>query len=184
MLRILSAIIVWFLLTGAPGDDGTPPFSLPPEDQVLKLRSALIETDQGDIIVELFPQDAPWHVANFKYLADRKLLRDIPFSHYHPSYIIQTGLPSISLKGLAPYSLPAEFSDRVHELGTLGMARKPNMANYDRSSSALQFHFILGRSQHMDGQYTIFGKVRDGFTTLKRLREGDYIKNVTVMVRE
>jgi cyclophilin family peptidyl-prolyl cis-trans isomerase len=158
---------------------------------VLKIRSAILETSQGRIFIELFPEEAPWHVANFKYLADKGFYKNLSFFIYKPDYLIQAGDPQGTGKGGPGYDLPAEFSARHHTRGTLGMARKPDIdarsgkrANPERRSNGSQFHILLGDAPHMDGEYTIFGKVVGGFDALERLRRGDRIVKLTVFIRE
>lgn len=158
------------------------PFILPKREEIHKLKSALVKTDRGDLWFELFPEIAPWHVVNLKYLADIGFYRNIPFKHYFEGYIIQTD--NSSSNSQFKYSIPAEFSDKLHDIGTLGMARFPDGANPDRRSDATRFHIILGRSSNLDGSYTIFGQLINGYTTLKKLRPGDRIKEVKVFVRE
>jgi len=171
--------------------DSEPPFTLPPRRELLKLRSAIIETSQGSLYFELLPEEAPWHVANFKYLADRKFYRGLPFHFYQSGYLIQGGDPKGNGFGGPGYSLPPEFSPRNHKFGTLGMARKPDtynkkkqLVNPQRRSSGSQFHILLDDAPHMDGRYTVFGKLVGGDDVLSRLRTNDKILNVTVYVRE
>lgn len=158
------------------------PFILPKREEIHKLKSALVKTDRGDLWFELFPEIAPWHVANLKYLADLGFYREIPFKHYFEGYIIQTDNPRADRK--FKYSIPPEFSDRVHDVGALGMARFPDGANPDRRSDATRFHIILGRSPNLDGSYTVFGQLINGFNALKKLRPGDRIRDVKVFVRD
>jgi peptidyl-prolyl cis-trans isomerase B (cyclophilin B) len=159
------------------------PFEMPPAAAIKKLRSALIETEAGSLIVELYPEIAPRHVTNFKYLADRGFYRSKKFHIYKEHYIIQGGAPAAS-DADTHYSIPSEFSELRHALGTVGMARKPNYANAERRSSGTQFHILLSDAPHMDGEYTIFGRVVKGFDVLMKLREGTVIKNVQVFVRK
>jgi peptidyl-prolyl cis-trans isomerase B (cyclophilin B) len=168
-----------------------PPFDLPPKSEVLKIRSAIVETSKGKIFIELFPEEAPWHVANFKYLADKGYYRNLSFHFFKREYLIQGGDPRGNGKGGPGYDLPAEFSSRNHTLGTVGMARKPDVdaktgkrANPERRSNGSQFHILLGDAPHMDGHYTVFGKVVGGFQVLTHLREGDKVINLTVFIRE
>ncbi len=160
-----------------------PPFNLPSRAEISKLRTAIIDTDQGEIFVELYPEEAPWHVANFKYLADKDFYRGLPFHYLVPNYLLIGGDPLGTGKGGPGYTLPAEFSDRKHELGTLGMGRGPNVVNPERSSNGSQFYIVLGDAHNLDRSYSIFGKVVKGFNVLKRLRKGDRIRGVTVFVR-
>lgn len=192
-MKKLLAVIAITLASVAPGRAATkePPFELPPKAQVLKIRSAILETSKGRIFLELFPEEAPWHVANFKYLADKGFYTNLSFFIYEPDYLIQGGDPQGTGKGGPGYDLPAEFSSRHHTSGTLGMARKPDVdaksgrrANPERRSNGSQFHLLLGDAPHMDGQYTIFGKVVGGFDALNRLRRNDKIEKLTVFIRE
>lgn len=186
---VLSALITTQIRVSHAERD--PPFALPARAEILKLRSATIETSQGTLFFELLPEEAPWHVANFKYLADRKFYDGLPFHLYEPGYLIQGGDPKGTGFGGPGYSLPPEFSSRNHKFGALGMARKPDaynrkkqLINPERRSSGSQFHILLNDAPHMDGRYTIFGKLVGGATTLTQLRANDKIRKVTVYVRE
>jgi peptidyl-prolyl cis-trans isomerase B (cyclophilin B) len=192
MKSLIRQILLFFTLIcpqiGVAAPDGGPPFTLPERADILKLRSAVLETSKGDILLELFPEDAPWHVANFKYLADKGFYRGLTFHLFEASYLIQGGDPRGNGQGGPGYTLPPEFSSRTHKLGTLGMARrydaKGEQKNPERRSSGSQFRIFLGDAPHMDGQFTIFGKVVAGFEAVNKLRAGDKILNLTVFVRE
>lgn len=160
-----------------------PPFELPAAADLNRIRSAIIYTDRGDMYFDLFPEDAPWHVANFKYLADKGFYRNTHFHIYYPNYIIQGGDPSGNGSGGPGYSLPPEFNSHQHELGILGMARPPDMGNTQRRSSGSQFHILLGRAAQMDGQYTAFGKIIKGLKVLQSLRKGDKIRDIKVFIQ-
>jgi cyclophilin family peptidyl-prolyl cis-trans isomerase len=134
------------------------------------------------MVFELFPEIAPWHVANFKYLADKGFYSDAKFTIYKPNYIIQVGPPSGRVNGPG-YSLPPEFSSRNHSRGTLGMARRYDDLNPERRSNGSQFHILLSDAKHMDGSYTIFGALRRGDDVLANLRAGDSILQVIVYIR-
>lgn len=171
--------------------DSDPPFELPARSEVLKIRSAALETSQGILYFELLPEEAPWHVANFKYLADKGFYNGLRFHLYMPGYLIQGGDPKGNGSGGPGYVLPAEFSERNHRFGTLGMARIPDgytkkkrALNPQRNSNGSQFHILLGDAPHMDGRYTVFGKLSGGQDVLARLRKGDTITKLTVYIRE
>lgn len=161
-----------------------PPFELPKRSELRKLRSAVIETVRGEIFLELYPEDAPWHVANFKYLADKGYYEGRRFHITIPDYIVQGGGTMKTGRDDLTYSLPPEFSSIHHEAGILGMARMPDDINPERSSSPAQFHILLNESLNMDGSYTIFGKVTHGMEVVRRLRKGDMIRGVRVFVRD
>jgi cyclophilin family peptidyl-prolyl cis-trans isomerase len=161
-----------------------PPFEIPPPEEVRTLRSAVIETNRGLLYFELFPEDAPWHVANFKYLADKGFYRGLRFHYFYENYIVQGGAPSADPDSGPGYSIPSEFNARKHQLGSLGMARVKDGANPDRQSHGSQFHILLRDAPHMDGRYTIFGRLTKGEDVLRSLRAFDRIRNVTVYVRQ
>jgi len=160
-----------------------PPFILPKQSELNKLRTAVLYTNKGKITIELFPEDAPWHVASLKYLADKGFYRNLKFHLYYPDYIIQGGDPLGTGKGGPGYSLPAEFTKRKHEPGTFGMARLPDVHNPERRSSGSQFHLLMRESPRMDGEYTIMGRVIKGMKVLKDLRKEDVIEDLVVFVR-
>ncbi|MCB0317992.1 MAG: peptidylprolyl isomerase [Bdellovibrionales bacterium] len=161
-----------------------PPFKLPKQSDLNKLKSAVIETTKGKLYLELYPEDAPWHVANFKFLADHNYYNGLKFHIFERDYIIQGGGPKKNPFGDLNWSLPAEFNQRAHEYGTLGMAKKQDLINPDRSSSSTQFHILLNRAPHMDLSYTIFGKVVAGYDALAALRSNDEINKIIVYVRK
>jgi len=190
-LLAMPALLLAGFIPGANCADSAPPFSLPPRPELLKLRSTVIETSRGSLYFELLPEEAPWHVANFKYLADKKFYSDLEFHLFQSGYLIQGGDPKGTGFGGPGYSLPPEFSNRNHKFGTLGMARQPDvynqkkqLVNPERRSSGSQFHILLADAPHMDGRYTVFGKLVGGAAVLSQLRAHDKIKSVTVYVRE
>jgi hypothetical protein len=89
---ILLFLAAYFLLTASPALSQEPPFDLPPKGEVLKIRSAILETSKGKVYLELFPEEAPWHVANFKYLADKGFYKNLTFLFAHPDYLIPGGV--------------------------------------------------------------------------------------------
>lgn len=160
------------------------PFELPPKQELKRLRSAVISTSRGEFLVELFPSVAPWHVANFKYLADKGFYRGLRFHIYQEGYIIQGGDPTGTGNGGPGYSLPPEFSEIPHTKGILGMSRRSNDINPERLSNGSQFHIILGDAPHMNKKYTVFGRVIDGMGVVEDLRQGDLIKGITVYIQK
>ena len=156
---------------------------MPVQRETNKLKSAVIHTNKGDMIFELFPHEAPMHVANFKYLADKGWYKGLKFHLFYPDYIIQGGAPRGDPDGGPGYSIPAEFNKHKHQKGTLGMARAPDIINPSRSSNGSQFHILMTESVKMDGAYTVFGQMKKGFDVLERLQQGDAIEDVKVYVR-
>jgi len=162
-----------------------PPFLLPAVPEVRTIKSALIETNRGNLLVELYPEEAPWHVANFKYLADKGYYRGKVFHEFLKDSHIQTGAAS-SLKpnsGVA-WVLPAEFSAHMPIKGALQMARFLGEGNPEAYSHGSQFHILIDDRLDLRGRYTIFGQVVQGLEVLQELRRGDVILNLTVYIRK
>jgi len=162
-----------------------PPFSLPAQSDLLRIRSAVLTTNKGVIVIKLFPEEAPWHVANFKYLADKGFYKNLRFRQYDPNVAIQAGAPSLKANSGPGYTLPPEFNRHPHVLGSLSMVRKPNDLdfNHTRRSHGSQFRLILARAKHMDGQFVVFGEVIKGIDVLKKLRLGDIILDLKVYLK-
>jgi cyclophilin family peptidyl-prolyl cis-trans isomerase len=177
-------LLLLVVFTEAAYAEADPPFKLPPRGELMKIKSAAIVTKRGKILVELFPEDAPWHVANFKYLADKGFYRGTTFHLIYPGYVIQGGGPASNPTGGPGYTLPPEFNSRHHEVGILGMARLPDDMNPGRESNGSQFHIVIGDSPHMNGSYTVFGKVVQGGDVVSAIERGDSIEDVIVYVRD
>ncbi|MCI5064906.1 peptidylprolyl isomerase [bacterium] len=161
------------------------PFRLPPRRELLKIRSAVLKTSKGEIVFELFPETAPWHVANFKYLADKNFYDGIRFHVHQPGKIIQGGTPRADRPDGGPgYELPPEFSEKRHQRGVLGMSRKPDILNPSRKSHGSQFHILLTNADKMNGSFTVFGQVVRGMEVADSLERGDTIENLTVYIRQ
>lgn len=157
------------------------PFSLPDDlSEIYKFRYGVIETTKGNMVFDLFPEKAPWHVANFKWRADNGYYRSSFFDIYMEDYIIQS--KGSRGKGIAAryYTLPPEFSELIHEEGMLGVARRPDAANPERRSDGRTLHILLGRATKMDKNYTLFGRLKSGRKVLRSLGKGDMILNVRV----
>lgn len=164
----------------ASGGYRNPPFELPPSNELRRMTNAVLETSKGDIFFDLFPDQAPWHVANLKYLSDLGFYRNSRFHDLKANFLLQGGLADESWKSRVAYSLPAEFNSLSHEFGALGMARRVDEINPERRSLSTQFHILLIENPRMDGNYTTFGRVVAGTETLKKIKSGDRILDFKV----
>ena len=186
-VAILSILLSLTIVMAAPcillAD---PPYELPPAEELNKIRSAVIFTNKGNLYIRLYPEDAPWHVANFKYLADKGFYRNIRFHIHEPGYIIQGGAPGKKANSGPGYTIPPEFNQHTHQPGALSMVRKPNDLDleHSRRSHGSQFRVLLRAAPQMDGQFSVFGKVIKGIKVARNLKKGDLIKNIIVFVKE
>jgi len=183
-LCVLLLLLVGLMFSSALLSAQSPHFTLPEQQELNRIKSAVLTTNRGKIYFELYPEEAPWHVANFKYLADKNFYNDLLFHIYQRGYIIQGGAPRNNPNGGPGYNLPPEFNDHRHRLGSLGMARKGDQGNITRESNGSQFHILLGDAPHMNGSYTVFGRVIEGLDVLQDLRRGDRIQKLEVFVRD
>ncbi len=128
--------------------------------------AAVIETDYGRIVVELYPNLAPQMVERFKTLAAQKFYDGTAIHRIDPELgIIQGGDPNSKddipendgMGSSGQPNLPAEFSDIPYERGTVGAARAQ-----DENSANCQFYITLKRQPAFDNRYTVFGRVIEG----------------------
>ncbi len=140
--------------------------------------SVTIETTQGPIKIEFYPDVAPNHVKNFQDLALKGFYDGMVFHRIVPGFVIQAGDPNTKNDnasrdswgtGGPGYTIDQEFNNIPHERGVVSMARMP-----DPNSAGSQFFIVVNDSRFLDNQYTVFGKVTEGLDTV------DKIANVSI----
>jgi peptidyl-prolyl cis-trans isomerase B (cyclophilin B) len=168
-----------------------------PEYEPNGSETAVLTTNKGVIVVELFGNDAPIHVGNFVELSNKGFYDDTKFHRYEPGFVIQGGDPQtkdVSGEDVAGqagqpgsrfgtggpgYNIKAEYdpaqNPNKHIEGALGMAR-----SQQPDSAGSQFYFTLDATPFLDGQYTVFGRVTEGLDVVKELRAGDVIESVEI----
>jgi cyclophilin family peptidyl-prolyl cis-trans isomerase len=144
-----------------------------------KKYTAVIKTSKGDIEVELFANDAPLSVTNFKYLADGGYYNGLTFHRVEPGFVIQGGDPTGTGSGGPGYTIPAEIK-RPHPKGALAWARTGDAVNPERRSSGSQFYITLDATPFLDGSYTVFGQTTKGMEVVERIQRGDKIESIVV----
>ena len=125
-----------------------------------------LETSEGEILAELWPDVAPRHAENFVKLTAKGFYDGLSFHRIIPGFVIQGGCPRGAGTGGPGWRVKAEFNDRPHDKGVLSMARSA-----DPDSAGSQFFICLTREhcQHLDGQYTAFGRVIEGLDVVDKL---------------
>ena len=148
----------------------TEPFKDATPDMMQK--DVLLRTSLGDITVQMDPSLAPEHVRNFLKLVETGWYNRTEFHRLLPGFVAQGGVGQ-TRAGSQTHpadrwvrNLKGEFSKVLHTRGTLSMARgdDPNSAN-------TSFFLVLGNAPHLDGKYTVFGKIIDGFDTLEKIEK-------------
>ncbi len=160
------------------GAAGTPDGeSAPFDESVLKgKRVGIIETKYGKIYIELFKDEAPNTVENFKKLAEKGFYDSLTFHRYEPGFVIQGGDPEGNGMGGPGYTIKAEINSHKHLKGAVAMARRQG----DLDSAGSQFYITLEEIPFLDGDYTVFGQVVGGMDAVIQLRAGDKMDKVTV----
>jgi len=140
-------------------------------------QSAVITLDNGNAItIEFFPEDAPKTVENFVTLAKKGFYNNLTFHRVVPDFVVQGGCPKGNGTGGPGYTIPAEFNKQKHVRGTVAMAR-----SQDPNSAGSQFYICYGPTPHLDGSYTVFGKVTSGMEHVDRIKQGDRMKSVAIV---
>ncbi|MGB8813812.1 MAG: peptidylprolyl isomerase [Paracoccaceae bacterium] len=131
----------------------------------------------GKIIIDLLPDVAPKHVAQITALAGQGAYNDVVFHRVIDGFMAQTGdvqygkaggTPEAGMGGSDLPDLPAEFSAETFDRGVVGMARSA-----DPDSANSQFFIMFAPAPHLDGQYTIVGRVVEGMDVVDALKKGD-----------
>ncbi|MFD2261780.1 peptidylprolyl isomerase [Lacibacterium aquatile] len=127
----------------------------------------LLELKDGTVTIELFPEDAPGHVARIKELARQGFYDGIVFHRVIEGFMAQTGDPTGTGTSGSGQKLKAEFNKRSHKRGTCSMARA---ANPDSADS--QWFICFDDTPHLNGQYTAWGQVIDGMDAVDKIKKG------------
>jgi len=135
-----------------------------------------IETENGEIIIELYPDVAPNHVASFKALIAKGFYDGLIFHRVIADFMAQGGDPTGTGRGGPGFTMKAEFNKRKHLRGTLSMAR-----TRDPDSAGSQFFICFVPYPSLDGQYTVFGQVTKGMDVVDKIKVGTVMKKLTVL---
>jgi cyclophilin family peptidyl-prolyl cis-trans isomerase len=144
----------WTFLIGLavfPGRPVQPPVFIGPDEV------CVMKTDMGKIVFEFFESDAPKTVAQFKALVRKGFYDGKDFYRVVRGHVVQAG------GGDAP-KLPPEFNARPHVFGTLGLGRTG-----DEWSGDSEFYVCVAARPYLDGKYTVFGRMVEGFEVLERM---------------
>ena len=123
---------------------------------------ARVETNMGSMSFELDPKLAPRHVLNFIELAGKGSYKRSRFHRLIAGFMVQGG--RVADAADRPSPLRAEFSREPHVRGTLSMARTSHP-----DSATTEFFICFGDLPHLDGRYTVFGRMIEGEETLARI---------------
>lgn len=140
-----------------------------------KYSKAIIKTEKGDFVIEFTPDVAPISVGSFIYLAENDFYENIIFHRVVPNFVIQTGDPSGTGWGGPAYTIVSEFSSQPFDTYYVGMAS----AGKDTEGS--QWFVMQNDYPHLNGNYTNFGKVIDGFDVVNSVDQYDVVKDIELI---
>jgi peptidyl-prolyl cis-trans isomerase B (cyclophilin B) len=142
---------------------------------------AIVETEHGSFVIELYPKVAPKTVANFEKLVNKGFYNGLTFHRVEEGFVVQGGDPKGDGTGGPGYEVDAEInSNEKHLRGTVATARTGDEVNPERKSSGSQFYICLAPQPGLDGQYTIFGGVVKGMSVVDQIKVGDHMKKITL----
>lgn len=136
-----------------------------------------IQTDQGNISIELFEDEAPNTVANMISLIEKDFYNGLKFHRVIPNFMIQCGCPYGTGTGGPGYQFDDECTpERRHDgPGVL------SMANSGPGTNGSQFFITHEAQPHLDGKHTVFGKVVEGIEAVNQIQQGDLIEKMLVL---
>ena len=138
---------------------------------------AVIVTDKGSFTMELLPEEAPLTVDNFVGLARRNYFNNVLFHRVVPNFVVQGGDPRGDGNGGPGYQIRCEINEVPYNRGAVGMA----LSGKDTGGS--QWFVTHSPQPHLDGGYTVFGRVVEGLEVIDRIVRGDRIRSVIVTER-
>jgi cyclophilin family peptidyl-prolyl cis-trans isomerase/HEAT repeat protein len=139
--------------------------------------TATLVTSKGAFTIEFLPEDAPLTVDNFVQLARKGYFNGITFHRVVPNFVIQGGDPRGDGNGGPGYSIRCEINEVPYERAAVGMA----LSGKDTGGS--QWFVTHSPQPHLDGGYTVFGRVIRGMDVVDKIARGDTIRRVIVNER-
>jgi cyclophilin family peptidyl-prolyl cis-trans isomerase len=126
--------------------------------------TARMKTSEGDIVLELFDEDAPKTVSNFKQLASQGFYDGLIFHRVIEDFMIQGGCPQGTGTGGPGYTFEDEINQHRVVRGALAMA------NAGPNTNGSQFFIVTTEeAPWLDGKHTVFGEVREGMDVVNRI---------------
>jgi peptidyl-prolyl cis-trans isomerase B (cyclophilin B) len=186
LLRIAGIILVLavFLSASCAGEEPEPnpkpkTYSAPPPMTIdtSKQYIATIETEKGNLVLELFASDVPVTVNNFVFLARDGFYDGTTFHRVMADFMAQGGDPTGTGAGTPGYRFADEFSEHTHVAGAL------SMANSGADTNGCQFFITYTPQHHLDGVHSVFGQLIEGMDVLEDIEQGDVIIRITIEER-
>jgi peptidyl-prolyl cis-trans isomerase B (cyclophilin B) len=188
LLLVLMMVSAGFVFLSCGTEEATPmQWNTPPKMAIdtSKKYTAVIETEKGDLVIELFASDVPVTVNNFVFLARQGYYDNITFHRVIPGFMAQGGDPTGTGSGGPGYGFANEITDHKHVVGAV-LDGHSSMPNFNGS----QFFICYQPQPSLDGSYSVFGQLVEGMDVLLEITprnpdtnpqfEGDKIIKVTI----
>lgn len=135
---------------------------------------AVVTTSKGSFTIEFLPEAAPLTVDNFVQLAQRNYYRNVTIHRVVPNFVIQDGDPRGDGNGGPGYQIRCEINEVPYDRAAVGMA----LSGKDTGGS--QWFVTHSPQPHLDGGYTVFGRVIAGMDVVDKIVRGDVIQSITI----
>ncbi|HEV8587450.1 MAG TPA: peptidylprolyl isomerase, partial [Pyrinomonadaceae bacterium] len=139
-----------------------------------KKATATVVTSKGSFTIEFLPEDAPLTVDNFIQLAKKRFFNGQTIPRVVPNFVVQAGDPRGDQNGGPGYTIRCEINEVPYERAAVGMA----LSGKDTGGS--QWFVTHSPQPHLDGGYTVFGRVIRGMDVVDKTARGDRILRVVV----
>jgi cyclophilin family peptidyl-prolyl cis-trans isomerase len=162
-----------------PGPGAAPP--LPPPDGV-SIRDVAgrtfrweLETTRGTVAIALRGELAPWHVATVRSLTRRGFYDGLVVHRVVPGFVAQGGDPTGTGWGGPGFTLPSEAGDAAYERGAVGFA------DAGKDTGGSQWFVMHAAAPHLEGRYTVIGRVVAGQDVVDALLVGDRVLRAAIV---
>ena len=140
------------------------------------MKVATIETNRGNIRIQLHDDKVPKTVANFEKLAGEGFYNGLKFHRVIDDFMVQTGCPKGDGTGGPDYKFADEFHPDLKHTGPGVLS----MANSGPNSNGSQFFITHVKTDWLDGKHSVFGNVIEGQDVVNAIKQGDVMNNVSV----
>ncbi len=140
-----------------------------------KQYTATMETEKGNLVLELFASDVSMTVNNFVFLARDGFYDNTIFHRVIADFMVQGG--DANGTGGPGYTFADEFTEHTHVTGAL------SMANSGANNNGSQFFITYSPQPHLDGHHSVFGQLIEGMDVLEQIEQGDTLIRVTIEER-
>ena len=135
----------------------------------------MLKLKNGDVVIEMYPDEAPNHVKRIKELVRKGFYNGLKFHRVIDGFMAQTGCPLGTGTGGSGQKLKAEFNRKPHKRGTVSMARAMNPDSADS-----QFFICFADCPWLNGQYTVWGEVTSGMEYVDAIKRGEGMNGMVV----